>query len=119
MQIVAAIVAAGLAISAVITPAVDGKVVHPDATTSTTRGSTADSDLNADVSKRNADAAADYARKQADFQKAQTDYQQAQKDYQTRLAQTRDAAQKYERDKAAWAAKVAACKAGDTSQCAP
>ena len=145
MQIIAAIVAAGLAISASIAPAPEGTVKHPDSKSKppvapvvkvapkvdvagnargADPGATGDAPLNdaisqknADVDRRNAEAAADYAKKQAEYKKQQDDYNQAERDYQTRLAQQKAAAQKYEQDKAAWAAKVAACKAGDVSQC--
>jgi hypothetical protein len=129
MQIIAAIVAAGLAISATIGPAPEGTVRHPDAPkpkpSATGPGSTGDISLNndvarknAEVDKRNAEAAADFAKKQAEYKQQQDAYNQAQKDYQRKLAEQKAAAQKYEQDKAAWAAKVAACKAGDVSQCA-
>lgn len=145
MQIIAAIVAAGLAISASIGPAAEGTIKHPDqpkpkaapaAKPPTPKvstggnaggadpGMTGDVRLNQSVSqqndevdKRNAQAAADYAQKQAEFKKQQDAYQQAQTEYQRKLAEQKAAAQKYEQDKAAWAAKVAACKAGDVSQC--
>jgi hypothetical protein len=120
VQFIAAILAAGLAVSAAIGPSADRAVEHPNSPRprpTAGSGSTGDASLNADVARKNAEvdrrnaaAAAEYARKQAE-------YKQAQRDYQTRLAQQRAAAKKYEADKAAWAAKVAACKAGDTSQC--
>lgn len=148
MQVIAAILAAGLAISATIGPAAEGTVKHPDqakpkpaapaakppAPKTTVGGNgngggadpgmTGDvrlnqsvSQQNDDVDRRNAQAAADFAKKQAEYQQQQDAYQQAQKDYQKKLADQRAAAQKYEQDKAAWAAKVAACKAGDVSKC--